>query len=195
MSLPQPAAPLPDPVGPWAFAQLPDLLADQPDDGRRYEVVDGHLVVSPPPSQHHQLVAARLCAQLARACPREWEAVVEYALPLGTDGRVPDVAVVRRRPLGPSRPPYPRGPADFGLVVEVTSPSTRKTDLFAKPGEYAEAGVPLFWRVEVEPVLAVHPFRLEEGRYRGGAVVAGGGGSCPVPWGELLLDLDAVRSG
>ncbi len=159
MSQPLPLA-LPDLAGPWTFAQLAGL----PDDGRRYEVVDGHLVVTPPPSQPHQLVAARLHAQLVRACAPAWEAVFEYALPLGTDGRVPDVAVVRRRPLGPAHPPYPYGPEEFGLVVEVTSPSTRKTDLFAKPGEYAEAGIPLFWRVEVDPELVVHAFRLEDAK-------------------------------
>lgn len=40
-----------DRAGPWAFADLVEL----PDDGRRYEVVDGLLVVSPPPSQAHML--------------------------------------------------------------------------------------------------------------------------------------------
>src|SRR4051794_6775945 len=121
------STPLLNPAGPWAFDQLVDL----PDDGRRYEVVDGHLVVTPPPSQAHQLVANRLLAQLLAPCPPEWEVVMEFALPLGSDGRVPDLAVVRRRPLDPAAVPYPQGPDEFGLVVEVTSRSTRKTDLFA----------------------------------------------------------------
>ncbi|TAL21530.1 MAG: Uma2 family endonuclease [Frankiales bacterium] len=180
-----------DPAGPWTFDQLGDL----PDDGRRYEVVDGHLVVTPPPSQEHQLVANRLLRQLLAACPDEWEALSEFALPLGTDGRVPDLAVVRRHALPGEAPPHPLGPAEFGLVVEVTSRSTRKTDLFAKPGEYAEAGIALFWRVERHPELAVHPFRLGAEGYQPGAVVRGAGGTCPVPWGEVALDLDRIRSG
>ncbi len=106
-----------DPAGPWRF----DQLASLPDDGRRYEVVDGHLVVTPPPSQDHQLVAARLQEQIAAACPVEWEVVQEYALPLGSDGRVPDLAVVRRRALSGGKQPHPQGPADFGLVVEISS--------------------------------------------------------------------------
>lgn len=182
-----------DPAGPWSFEELADR-ADLPDGGRRYEVVDGHLVVTPPPSYPHQLVSSRLCAQLGLASPPEWEAINEYAVLLGTDGRVPDLAVVHRRPLSPLRPPYP-GPSEFGLVVEVTSPSTRKTDLFAKPGEYAEAGIPLFWRVEIEPELAVHAFRLVAGTYAEAVVVRGPGGLCPVPWGELAIDLDRVRTG
>lgn len=177
--------------GPWVF----DQVADLPRDGRRYEVVDGHLVVTPPPSQAHQSVANRLQAQLAADAPRDWEILVEYALPLGSDGRVPDIAVVRRRPLASARPPYPQGPEDFGLVIEVTSPSTRKTDLFAKPGEYAEAGIALFWRIDLDPELVVTAWRLEAGAYTPAAVVRGAGGDCPVPWGEITLDLARVISG
>jgi len=180
-----------DPAGPWTFDQLVDL----PDDGRRYEVVDGHLVVTPPPSQEHQIVSSRLFRQLLEQCTAEWEAVVEFALPLGSDGRVPDLAVVRRRALSFDPRPYPQGPAEFGLVVEVTSPSTRKTDLFAKPGEYAEAGIPLFWRVERTPELAVHAFMLGSTGYREVTVVRGAGGTCPAPWGDVDIDLERVRTG
>jgi len=77
----------------------------------------------------------------------------------------------------------------------VISPSTRKTDLFAKPGEYAEAGIPLFWRVELDPDLVVHAFRLTAGAYAEVAVVSGAGGIVPVPWGEVYLDLERVRTG
>ena len=177
-----------DPAGPWRF----DELAGLPDDGRRYEVVDGHLVVTPPPSQDHQLVAGRLRDQLAAACPSEWEVVQEYALPLGSDGRVPDLSVVRRRALIGGTSPYPQGPEDFGLVVEISSPSTRKTDLFAKPGEYAEAGIPLFWRVDLQPELAVHPFRLQADGY---APVDGRASAWPVPWGAVVLDLHRLVTG
>ena len=177
-----------DPAGPWRF----DDLAALPDDGRRYEVVDGHLVVTPPPSQDHQLVAGRLREQLAAACPAEWEVVQEYALPLGSDGRVPDLSVVRRRALSGGTSPYPQGPEDFGLVVEISSPSTRKTDLFAKPGEYAEAGIPLFWRVDLLPEPAVHPFRLQADGY---APVDARGSAWPVPWGAVVLDLHRLVTG
>lgn len=178
-----------DPAGPWTFDQLADLPLPL-GDGRRYEVVDGHLVVTPPPSPAHQAVSNRLQCQIQQVCPAEWEVFVEYPLQLGSDGRVPDLSVVRRQPLGSLV-----SPTDFGLVVEVTSPTTRKTDLFAKPGEYAEAGIPLFWRVDLEPELVVHAFRLDRGLYVDVAVVRGPGGVCPLPWGELTLDLQRVVSG
>ena len=175
------------PAGPWRFEQLASL----PDDGRRYEVVDGHLVVTPPSTQDHQLVAGRLRQQIAEGCPPEWEVVQEYALPLGSDGRVADLAVVRRRALGGPQP-YPQGQQDFGLVVEISSPSTRKTDLFAKPGEYAEAGIPLLWRVDLQPELAVHPFRLGPDGYVRCDVR---GSLCPVPWGSVAVDLGRLVTG
>lgn len=51
--------------GPWTF----DELATLPADGQRYEVVDGNLVVTPPPSQRHQLAGAALFTVLSAACP------------------------------------------------------------------------------------------------------------------------------
>jgi Uma2 family endonuclease len=105
---------------------------------------------------------------------------------------VTDLAVVRRRALTGGAQPYPQGPEDFGLVVEISSPSTRKTDLFAKPGEYAEAGIPLFWRVDLQPELAVHPFRLAPDGYVPFDVL---GSACPVPWGTVELDLRRLVTG
>ena len=137
-------------------------------------------------------MAARLHAQLAPSCPDGWEVVQEYALPLGSDGRVPDLAVVRRHALAGGSQPYPQGPEDFGLVVEISSPSTRKTDLFAKPGEYAEAGIPLFWRVDLQPELAVQPFRLHPD---GCTLVDVRGSAWPVPWGAAQLDLHRLVTG
>ena len=40
-------------LGLWTLADLDGL----PDDGRRYEIIDGSLLVSPPPSNDHQLLA------------------------------------------------------------------------------------------------------------------------------------------
>lgn len=174
--------------GPWRFDELPAL----PDDGRRYEVVDGSLVVSPPPSQAHQLVGAELFRQLLAQCPQAWRVAYEWPLPMGTDGRVPDLAVVAAAvPLSGVGSPYPAGPEHVGLVVEVVSPSSRKTDRFAKPGEYAEAGIPLFWRVETDPDLLLVAHRLTGRSYAQVAALAGTG-AVPAPWGDVRIDLTRV---
>lgn len=173
--------------GTWRFDQLGGL----PDDGRRYEVVDGLLVVSPPPTAWHQVVAAGLLRQLTAAAPPVWRPLYELGLPLGTDGRVPDLSVVSARaPVGPGAP-LP-APEHVGLVVEVVSPSSRKTDRFAKPGEYAEAGIPLFWRVETEPDLLLVAHRLAGDTYEQVALLHHAG-PVPVPWGSTVVDLEQIR--
>lgn len=173
---------LADHRGPWRFEELADL----PEDDQRYEVVDGRLVVTPPPSQRHQLIGAELLFQLRSQAPPAWRVCYEFALPMGTDGRVPDLAVVRSDADVSGPRPYPVGPEAFGLVVEVVSPSSRKTDRFAKPGEYAEAGIPLFWRVETEPAVVVHAHELRDGVYVEVARIDGEG-DVPVPWGVLRV--------
>ena len=166
---------------PWVFEELADLLL--PDDAQRYEVVDGNLVVTPPPSQAHQYVSGLIARALNATAPDGWLALQELALPLGTDGRVPDVSVVRSdAPLLETSRRYPAGPEWFGLVIEVVSPRTAKTDRFLKPGEYAAAGIPCFWRVELHPDPRILGFRLGDGAYVETSEL-------PVPWGTLQLDL------
>jgi Uma2 family endonuclease len=174
--------------GPWRFEELAEL----PDDGRRYEVVDGVLLVTPPPGHLHQAVGAELLVQLAAECTGEWRVVYEWGLPLGTDGRVPDLAVVRADAPVRGPGPYPVGPEHVGLVVEIVSTSSRKTDRFAKPGEYAEAGIPLFWRVETDPQVVLHAFRLLDGSYVEAAVVHDVG-EVDVPWGRTTVSLEELR--
>jgi Uma2 family endonuclease len=161
-----------------------------PDDGQRYELVDGGLVVTPPPTQWHQILGDDLRERLQAAAPSGWRARVEFPLPFAEDTqRIPDVVVHRwplQHPRGDERNPV--GPADVGLIVEVVSRSTRRTDRFAKPGEYAEAGIALFWRLETEPDVVLHPFVLAGAGYEPLPPVRVQG-SAPVPWGTLALDL------
>ncbi len=177
---------LPDLGRGWTLADLDDL----PDDDCRYELVDGGLVVTPPPTQRHQDLALELYERLRDAAPIGWRVRHEYPLPFADDTqRVPDV-LVHRWPLQHPRadPRNPLGPADVGLVVEVVSPRTRRTDRFAKPGEYADAGLPLFWRLETEPDLALHAFALRGDAYEPVA------GDPPVPWGRCALDVRTLSA-
>lgn len=169
----------------WTVADLVDL----PDDGNRYELVDGGLVVTPFATQRHQDLANDLRDRLLSAAPPGWRVRTEYPLPLADDTqRIPDV-VVYRWPLQHPRhdPNNPLGPADVGLIVEVVSRRTRRTDRFAKPGEYADAGIGMYWRLETEPDLVLHPFVLRGTSYAP-ATPLRGPGRAPVPWGELSLD-------
>lgn len=75
----------------WPAAGQPftvDELDLMPDDGRRYELLDGVLIVSPRPSVTHQEVAMELAVQLGAACPPELRVVAEPAVSGITGHRV-----------------------------------------------------------------------------------------------------------
>ena len=91
-------------AGAWPPAGHPftaEELDRMPDDGHRYEVVDGTLVVSSRPGLAHQIVATRLVTLLSNLCPNGLHAVVEPAVQISADTEfVPDVAVLRQDQLG-----------------------------------------------------------------------------------------------
>ena len=150
-----------------------DDLEGMPDDGNRYELVDGALVVTPSPSRRHQGVSSRLQRALDAACPDDLmvlsaplDFVIADDTTLQPDLVVVDTAVVRdeRAPLRPH------------LVVEILSPTTRLLDLHVKRERYASAGVPSYWIVDPglddsEPSIVVYD--LVDGLYVESAAAVG----------------------
>ncbi|MGH2559263.1 MAG: Uma2 family endonuclease [Thermomicrobiales bacterium] len=128
-----------------------DDLCRMPDDGNRYELIGGELVVSPAPTWLHQEVLVRLGE------------VVRPFVAAGNHGRVgiapldvhlgrhdivqPDMIFVSRERVHVLTSNGTEGPPD--LVVEILSPTTRRRDLGAKLVLYASAGVREYWAVEV----------------------------------------------
>jgi Uma2 family endonuclease len=153
----------------WGAALTEDDLAAMPEDGHRYELIDGILIVSPSPTVTHQLCVGALFALLRAACPPQ---LLVFVAPL--DVRlsrstvvIPDVLVARRSDLTAAR--LEAAPA---LVVEVQSPSTRLIDLGTKRLAFEAAGVPAYWLVDPSvPSLTV--LHLADGRYVEHAVVTG----------------------
>jgi Uma2 family endonuclease len=131
--------------GPWTTADLAGL----PDDGQRYEIIDGSLLVSPPPSPLHQLVAGRLVSFLRDAAPKGLDVVEAVGVRFGS-GRllIPDVVVASSAALLGGGPTI--GPADVALVVEVVSPSNAEMDRVFKPQLYATGGIGWMWRAEFD---------------------------------------------
>jgi len=154
---------------PWGAVLTEDDLAKMPEDGHRYELLEGTLLVSPAPSIAHQTCVTSLVVLLHGA-----RLPAHTVLPAPLDLRLsrltvlePDVLVARKADLTPARvegPPL--------LVVEVLSPSTRHIDLGAKRLAYEAAGVPAYWLVDPDlPNLTV--LELDAGRYVERATVAG----------------------
>lgn len=146
--MPSVRMPLQVPYDGWTVDDLPD------DDDRRYELVDGALLVTPPPALRHQEAAGALLGLLLPVLPPSWRAVTEPGLHVDRRNyRQPDLVVYDRAASARGR----IEPQDVHLAVEIMSPSSVSTDRVAKPAQYADAGIPHFWRLELDPlVLVVH---------------------------------------
>jgi len=142
-----------------------EMLDALPDDGQRYEIIDGVLYVTPSPNEGHQDVALELSHRL-----------VAYFM--GSDiGKVmispsdvwrgersrnrvqPDVYVVKR--TDGRRAPYPYRLRDLLLAVEVVSPSNPLLDYQVKRDLYLREGVGEYW--------VVHPEARNVSRWSGAA--------------------------
>jgi Uma2 family endonuclease len=159
----------PAPLMPLGHEWTVDDLNALPDDGLRYELVDGTLLVTPAPVPLHQRAVRGMFRTLNRLCPPESEV---FFAPLGfrPDRRKslePDVLVVRREDVGVL---YIERPLQ--LAVEVLSPTTRRQDLLLKRGVYQDVGVASYWMFDPEvPSLLV--CELVDGRYVDVAKAAG----------------------
>ena len=127
-----------------------DMLDALPDDGNRYEIIDGELFVTPAPSDVHQLVVGALLARLRAylrpsSVGRAVHSPADVRRPDRTRNRVqPDIFVVRL--IDGRRPTYPFDLADLLLVVEVESPSNPAYDYQTKRELYLGSGLE-YWIV------------------------------------------------
>ncbi len=120
-----------------------------PDDGNRYEVIDGELFVTPASAIRHQIVSVELTLALA-----------DYVRSIGQILLYAPTAVTfsARREVQPDLLVLPaldgRVPARFGdigrltLAVEILSPRTRRADRVVKRALFADEGVPEYWIVD-----------------------------------------------
>jgi len=136
-------------------------LQDRPDDGHRYELIDGALVVTPAPVVRHQRAAFRIAMTLDRACPKQCEVLLApFDVVLGEETVLqPDVLVARKADLTERN--LPVAPV---LAVEVLSPSTRLIDLSLKRARYEAAGCASYWVVDPGEVSLV-AWELRDGVY------------------------------
>lgn len=139
---------------------LADDLAELPDDGNRYELVDGLLLVSPAPAERHQRAVAELFGRLWAAVPAGLRV---YGAPL--DVRFSDRVEVQPDLLvaldGPPRDRLDQLPL---LCVEVLSPSTKRHDLVLKRRAYERGQLPSYWIVDPK-VPSVTVLELVDGAY------------------------------
>lgn len=129
---------------------LDEWTALPEDNTYRYELQEGVLLVSPRAARRHQLAAQRLSRQLDGQLPVDCEGVLDMEVVVRAEYpptvRVPDIVVTR---VG--GPEDRLAASDVLLAVEIISPGSRNVDLHLKPCEYAEAGIPHYWIVDLAP--------------------------------------------
>lgn len=149
-----------------------DDLEHTPEDGRRYELVDGRLDVSPAPGSLHMRVANRLSAHLNNVCGGEYEIGENAGINLDsarTSHRIPDVVVFDGAPPADGYTDVP--PL---LAVEIISPDSIFRDSSTKRAEYAAFGIPSYWIINpLADRIGLLELRLDHGGYRDAAQVHG----------------------
>jgi Uma2 family endonuclease len=122
--------------GPYTVADLEVT----PQDGRRYELIDGGLYVTASSTPLHQLAAGRLCNLLAAAAAPQWDAVQAVDVRCGPDTVLrPDVVVLLASVI--DSPERVVACGHLAMVAEIASPSTARVDRLLRPRLYAQAGI------------------------------------------------------
>jgi Uma2 family endonuclease len=161
-----------------------------PDDGNRYEIIDGVLYVSPSPNEKHQRGTTGLMVflgphvvlgRLGRLYTAPFDVKVADATVVQ-----PDLVFVANDRLGVVTEGNITGAPT--LAIEILSPSTRPMDLKIKWDAYARHGVPYYW--VVEPLAeSVEAYELRDGAYAAVASATGRATFSAPPFPDLQIDL------
>jgi Uma2 family endonuclease len=138
-----------------------------PDDGRRYQLVEGELIPMTSPSRRHQEISAQIHEQLGpevrgRGLGKLYAAPFDVVL----DDRTcvqPDILFVSRQRAAILGDANVTGAPD--LCVEILSPGTASLDRVRKLNLYARAGVPHYWMVDPDAEV-LEEYVLEGEFYR-----------------------------
>ena len=153
----------------WRYEDLFDL----PDDGRRYEIIEGELFEMPAPSLVHARVVMKLIRLLLPIVERLGGELLTAPLDVffpGADPVEPDIVVLLPGGTAVGVGRGIEGPPD--LVIEAISPSNRAHDDLTKRALYARGGVREYWLVD-PAAGTIEVMTLDRDAYHAGAVSAG----------------------
>lgn len=167
---------------PGKLLTIADYAALPEDDQRRWELLEGNLLMSPSPTPRHMIAVAQLYGVINSQLPLGLRAVPDVDLDLqlapadqpGTSRR-PDLVVVSEAELQrvEDEGGLLRASATV-LVVEIISPGSKRTDTVIKRSEYADAGIAHYWIIDLErPTSLVAAHLAGEFGYQDGGAVTG----------------------
>jgi Uma2 family endonuclease len=166
-----------------------------PDDGKRYELHEGELSVTPAPSPDHQDSLANLNDVIrqhvrTRGLGKVFFAPLDCILDETTIVQ-PDLVYLDTNRLGQLSKRGVEGPPT--LAVEVVSPTTRRTDQARKLQLYAKYRIPYYWFVDQE-ARAIDAYVLDESRgsYQLAARVSGLDAVSLPPFADLPIVPDSI---
>lgn len=148
--------------GQWTYKDYAAL----PDDGKRYEIINGVLLMAPAPYWSHQEIVLEIASYL-RAYLRTTRLGGVFVAPVDVElfpdnVYQPDVVVLLKENREKLQEHHIVGAPD--LVVEVASTSSVVTDRLSKYDNYERAGVPEYWIVRPD-TQAVELFVLDGETY------------------------------
>lgn len=175
--------------GNWTY----DDFLRLPDDGCRYEIINGVLYMVNAPDPAHQLAVGEIFAELrnfikANQLGAVYTAPIEVHLPGIARPVQPDVLFIAEARRSSIKARFIEGAPD--IVVEVMSPSTLRTDRTVKFDAYERAGVREYWIVNpktrsIEVYAPVHDEFDLHGEFGPGEAVT----STVLPGFSLLTDI------
>jgi Uma2 family endonuclease len=168
-------------------------------DHGRVELQEGSLVMSPSPTPDHNVAGLALAMALAAQLPAHLEVVPDVDVDLALVGRGEPATARRPDLVVIDRSVRPRVRAEGGMIrasevlvaIEIVSAGSRRTDNIVKRAEYADAGIPHYWIVDLDdPVTVLACHLTDEFGYRDNGVVKGRFVSS-VPF-EVTVDLERL---
>lgn len=147
-----------------------EFMAIDGGEGPSLELQEGSLVTSPFARPAHMFASAQVVMQVKRQLPpslivlQEAEIDLQFVVP-GEPGTVrrADLVVVHEDA-------YDRVGAEGGcfaagevrLAIEIVSPGTKRMDRIVKRAEYADAGIPHYWLVDLDKPISLLPMHLTD---------------------------------
>lgn len=132
--------------------RLADLLDFPTEDGYRYEIIDGELIVTPAPARIHGIIASRIAYAITHYFQEhkpEWSLIAQ---PISLEWETEDVTYHCEPDISIFDQSFDAVLEDTALlpviVIEIVSPGNPENDYVRKVNAYADIGIPEYWIVD-----------------------------------------------